>query len=410
MTAPASVLIVGGGIAGVTTARQLRASGFTGSIRIVEGESICYDRPPLSKGAFIQGASVESLAFATSDEYAQQGIEVIAGVRVTDVRAPGHTVGGVTLSDGRTFDAEAIVLASGARARRPAFAAVAQSRVLRTYDDAMLLRAAATPGAVVAVVGAGFIGSELASGLVDLGATVILVDRNQVPGSRILGHALAAYLHAMHGAHGVEVRVGSVVSADTEGERVSAVLDDGSSVSADVMVVGAGIEIDTALATSAGAEVDAAIVVDENGRTSVAGVWAVGDATQRRGADGVLAPPAGHWEAAELDGRAVAADILGSSAPTPRGAGWFWSDRYGIHLEVVGRLVGTGSEIVRWAEPERPAAVFRVDDGVLVGAASIDDPNTVRAARRLIDQRITVSAADLADPSVSLRGLLRPAH
>ncbi|GGA62492.1 hypothetical rubredoxin/ferredoxin reductase [Pseudoclavibacter endophyticus] len=412
MTAAASVVIVGGGIAGVTTARQLRAGGFGGSIRIVESEPLCYDRPPLSKAAFVEGASLASLAFATADEYAGQDIEVVADVRATGIEAPGGATGSVTLSDGRVLEAEAIVLATGAQARSPSFPGgdLPIVGVLRGYRDAVRLRAAVSPGARVLVVGAGFIGAELTSGLVELGAQVVLVDRNPVPGSRVLGGTLAGYLHGMHAAHGVDVRVGSVVDAAVEGVRVRARLDDGSSIAVDAVVVGAGIAIDTSLAASAGAEIDDAIIVDGAGRTSVAGVWAAGDATRRRGPDGSVAAPIGHWEAAELDGRAVAADILSASQPTLRGAGWYWSDRYGIHLEVTGRLVGEGTEVVRWAEPGRPAAVFRLDGAALVGAASIDDSNAVRASRRLIDQRIPLTAAQLADPAVSLRDLLRKAR
>jgi len=406
VTAPASVVVVGGGIAGVTAARQLRAGGFAGTIRIVEAEPLCYDRPPLSKAAFVDGAGIESLAFATADEYAAAGIEVIAGVRAAGIRA-----GAVALADGRVLEAEGIVLATGARARPPAFPGgdLPAVGVLRDYADAMRLRAAASPGATAVVVGAGLVGAELASGLTELGARVVLVDPDPVPGARAFGDALAGHLHAMHAAHGVDVRVGAVVRAEAEGDRVAVRLDDGASVSADAVVVATGIEVDTSLAESAGVEVDRGIVVDDAGRTSLPGVWAVGDATRRRRPDGVLAPPDGHWEAAELDGRAVAADILGAQ-PASRGAGWYWSDRYGVHVEVVGRLVGDGVEIVRRAGSGLPAAVLRLDEGMLVGAASIDDPNTVRAARRLIDRRVPVTAAELADPALSLRDLLRAAR
>ena len=411
MSAPASVAIVGGGIAGVTTARELRGGGFDGSITVVEAGPACYDRPPLSKAAFVDGASLDSLRFATAEEFAAQRIEVVTGNRAIGLAAPGERDGRVTLDDGGTLEAAGIVLATGARARRPAFpgADLPAIGVLRDYADASRLRAAAHPGSTVLVVGAGFIGAELASGLLALGAGVVLADRNAVPGARVLGATLATQLHAMHAAHGVDVRIASVIGAEAADDRVLVRLDDGSTVTADAVVVGVGIEIDTSLAEAAGAEVDGGIVVDEAGRTSVPGIWAVGDATRRRLPGGDLAFGAGHWEAAVLDARGTASAILGGE-PAARGASWFWSDRYGIHLEVVGRLVGDGEEVVRRAEPGRPAAVLRVADGRLVGAASIDDPNTVRAARRLIDQRVPVTTTALADPAVSLRDLLRAAR
>lgn len=414
MNAIASVVIVGGGIAGVTVARELRAGGFAGGLTIVEGEPACYDRPPLTKAAFVEGASLESLAFATPEAYAEQRIDIAADVRAIAVE-PGSAggPGRVRLADGRVLEADAIVLATGVRARPASFPGgdLAEVGVLRDYRDAVRVRALARPGSTILVVGAGLIGAELTSGLVALGARVVLVDPQPTPGAAVLGETLARCLHAMHAAHGVEVRRAAVTSVAKRAGGVLVALDDGTSVEADAVVVGAGIAVDPALAGSAGLADPAAggsIVVDAAGRTAVPGIWAAGDATWRRDEAGSLAPCAGHWEAARLDGAAVAADILGLPMP-PRGADWYWSDRYGAHVEVVGRLVGDGVEVVRWAQPDRPAAVFRIADGLLVGAASIDDPMTVRAARRLIDQRVPLTEAQLADPGVRLRDLLRSA-
>ena len=116
---------------------------------------------------------------------------------------------------------------------------------------------------------------------------------------------------------------------------------------------------------------------------------------------GVVLPAAAHWEAARLDGQDAAARLLGR-APAPRGAAWYWTDRYGSHIEIVGNLVGEGVEIVRPG-----VAVFRVEGDRLVGAATVDDPMTVRAARRIIDRDVRVDRDALADPSVSLRRMLR---
>ncbi|HWL02568.1 MAG TPA: FAD-dependent oxidoreductase [Microbacteriaceae bacterium] len=413
MNAIASVVIVGGGIAGVTTARELRSGGFAGTITIVESEPACYDRPPLTKAAFVDAASLESLAFATPEEYAAQHIDVLTGVRATAIVRGERPGGCVRLADGRTLDADAIVLATGVRAHAPTFdgGALPEVSVLRVYADALRVRELATPGATIVVVGAGLIGAELTSGLVALGAHVVLVDPQPVPGAAGLGETLAGYLHGLHAAHGVDVRQATVTAVTARDDGVLVALDDGGTLPAHAVVVGAGIAVDPALPATAGLADPAAggsIVVDAAGRTTSPGVWAAGDATWRRAEDGSLAPCAGHWEAARLDGVAVAADILGTSAPA-RGADWYWSDRYGAHIEVVGRLVGDGTEVVRWAAPGRPDAVFRVADGLLVGAASVDDPMTVRAARRLIDQRVPVAPDRLADPAVRLRDLLRGA-
>lgn len=414
MNAIASVVIVGGGIAGVTTARELRSGGFDGAVTIIESEPACYDRPPLTKAAFVEGAGLESLAFATPEEYAAQRIDVLAGACATAVE-PGAegAAGRVRLADGRTLEADAMVLATGVRARRPAFPGgdLAAVGVIRDYRDAVRVRELARPGTTILVAGAGLIGAELSSGLVALGARVVLADPHPLPGAAAFGETLATYLHSMHAAHGVDVRQSAVSAVQEASDGLLVMLDDGAAIAAHAVVVGTGIAVDPTLARSAGIAdpaADGAIVVDAAGRTRAPGIWAAGDATWRRDEAGSLVPCSGHWEAARLDGVAVAADILGR--PTPqRGPDWYWSDRYGVHVEAVGRLVGEGAEVVRFAESGQPTAVFRIADGLLVGAASIDDPMTVRAARRLIDQRVPVTEAELADPGVRLRDLLRGA-
>ena len=412
MNAIASVVIVGGGIAGVTTARELRTGGFDGTVTIVEGEPACYDRPPLTKAAFVDGADLDSLAFATPDEYAAQRIDVLTGTRATAVEPGARGAAGlVRLADGRTLEAGAIVLATGVRARPPAFPGgdLAAVGVVRDYRDAARVRELARPGTTILVAGAGLIGAELSSGLVALGARVVLADPHQLPGAAVFGETLATYLHSMHAAHGVEVRRSAVSAVEEAADGLLVMLEDGETIAAHAVVVGAGIAVDPTLARSAGIAdpaADGSIVVGAGGRTPAPGIWAAGDTTWRRDETGALVPCAGHWEAARLDGVSVAADILGRPAP-PRGADWYWSDRYGVHVEVVGRLVGEGSEVVRFGDSGQPSAVFRTLDGLLVGAASVDDPMTVRAARRLIDQRVPVTEAELADPGVRLRDLLR---
>ena len=321
----ASVVIVGGGIAGVTVARELRAGGFDRAVTIVEGEPACYDRPPLTKAAFVDGASLESIAFATPDVYATERIEVRVNARAVAISPPNlDGAGQVRLADGSVLDADAIVIATGVRARPPAFPGSNLSAVgvLRDYADAVRTRALARPGAAILVAGAGLIGAELTSGLVALGVRVTLVDPHPMPGAPVLGDTLGGYLHSMHAAHGVDVRQAIVDGVVEAGDRLVVTLDDGATIDADAVVVGAGVTVDPTLALSAGIADHAAggaIVVDDAGQTAVQRIWAAGDATWRRDTAGGLVPSAGHWEAARLDGIAVAVDILGGTAPT-RGA------------------------------------------------------------------------------------------
>ncbi|HKX67678.1 MAG TPA: oxidoreductase C-terminal domain-containing protein, partial [Intrasporangium sp.] len=138
--------------------------------------------------------------------------------------------------------------------------------------------------------------------------------------------------------------------------------------------------------------------------TSNPAVLAIGDATEMR-TDGVVQPRAEHWEAARLDGERAAATILGNPTPTPT-ASWFWTDRHGLHVEVVGDL-GAGQVVMRGTLGAPPFSAFAIRDGVVVGAVAVDDSKAVRAARRLIDRAIPVDPEAVADPSTDLRRLLR---
>ncbi|MBK0422022.1 FAD-dependent oxidoreductase [Leucobacter sp. CSA2] len=403
-----SVLIIGAGLAGFSAATQLRALGHEAPIMIVDSEAGSYDRPPLSKKLFTEDFSLDRLAFATAEELAEKRIVPRFGAAAMTL---DPATGEVGLDDGTMLRADTILLATGGRARRLPIpgADLPGVHVLRTWDDAVGLRSAVQPGSRVAVVGAGLIGAELASSLRDAGAEVTLVDPVPVPLVPAIGELLAARLHEMHAPRGIRVVTG-MTRAFVEANGALAVEVDGAEgapiapIPADVIVVGVGIIPNTGLAEAAGLEVDNGIIVDERYRTSAARVYAAGDVARTRSADGELERREEHWDAAQVSGKRVAAAILGEELPE-RGASWFWSDRHGIHLEATGRLSGTGEIVVRHGG-EHPA-VFLIEDGLLRGAAAIDDTQLVRAARRIIDQRIPVAAAELADSNVQLRSLLK---
>ncbi|AHH17693.1 putative putidaredoxin reductase [Nocardia nova SH22a] len=399
-----SVVVVGGGIAGVSTAGALRAGGFTGDVTVVDAGECPYDRPPLSKGFLAGTVELERIALQPPQWYDEQKVRLAARRTVTALR-PGE--GAVELSDGSTLSADRVVLATGGLAARPPIPGLDGPRVhvLRTVDDALRLRAELRPGARVLIVGAGLIGAEVASTAVDLGCSVDLIDPVSPPLRAVVGDRLADWLHERHRQRGVRTRQVTLESLQDNGSAAQARTSDGESGDFDVVVLGVGMVPDTALATAAGLRTDRGVLVDENLVTGNPSVLAVGDAARVQ-RDGTVLPRTEHWEQAQRDGQRAAATILGS-APPAEGAAWFWTDRHGSHVEVTGSLGAAETTVVRGEFGSPQFAVLGLARGLVVGAAGVDDSATVRAARRLIDRRIAVDADALADPRTDLRALLR---
>ena len=408
MSTPSAVVVVGGGLAGVSAAGELRARGFEGEITLVDGGPAPYDRPPLSKAFMFGTADEADLALAKPDWYLAQRVTLRTGVAVTALK-PNEGV--VELADGTRLDADVTILTTGAGARPLPVpgGGLPQVHLLRTIDDARALKARLVPGARLVVIGAGLIGAETASAALQLGASVTLVDPIDPPIAPAVGPELARYLHDQHAANGIDVHTAGVAEIrSTDDDSVVVVLTTGDELPADAVLVGIGSIPSTELAETAGLDVDGGVLVDENLRTSHPAVYAAGDVARRRDADGTLHRREEHWEAAQLNGRAVAARVLGED-PEPECAGWFWSDRHGIHVQGVGSMTAEGETVIRpYADDAtRPQMAFRVRGNTLVGAAFIDGGAAVRAARIIIDRALPVDPAALADPTVNLRKLAK---
>jgi NADPH-dependent 2,4-dienoyl-CoA reductase/sulfur reductase-like enzyme len=399
--------IVGGGLAGFTVARELRSRGFDGTLRIVDPQGLPYDRPPLSK-AYLDGRTTpEALQLAPASWFADNAVEIVEDAAVG--LAAGR--GCVRLASGSELPSDAVVLATGGRARKLPIPGGRLPGVvtLRTRADAEILRRQLRPGARIAIVGAGLIGAEVASTAVKAGAHVTLIDPVPIPLIPAVGEELAETLHRMHAAHGVDVLVGTPTRISAARDALLVDLDapaGPTSVATDIVLTAVGIDIDTTLADSIQLPVESGIEVDPGGATANPAVWAAGDGIRIRDANGLLGRRGEHWEAAIHSGTAVACGILGE--PTPeRPPAWFWTDRYGVHAEAVGSMSAPGRTVLRESTGHQRVA-FRLDhDGTLVGCATIDSGKTLRAARQLIARGVRVDPVHLADPSVDLKKLAR---
>lgn len=408
---PNRVVIVGGGIGGVSLAGALRAGGHKGEIVLIEEAELPYDRPPLSK-AFLAGErTLKDLALQPPEWYADHDITLLAPAHVAAITPAEESVRVVVNGHdgGHSVEATQVVLATGGQAALPPIPGLAETsetgrvHTLREHRDAELLRTALTPGARLLVVGAGLIGAEVASTALGLDCSVVLADPADPP-LAAAGVEVASWLHGQHHVHGAETVTTSLESLrPTEAGIEAQLLGEDTPREFDAVLIGVGITPRTQLAEAAGLDVDRGVLVDELHRTSHPRVLAIGDVARTRGADGHRSE---HWDAAKRDGERAAATILGAPAPAAA-APWWWSDRHGHHVEGIGEMRPGVRPVVRGQVGEPPFTTFAVDGARVIGAVAVDDPQAIRAARRLIERGIEVDPDRLADPATDLRKLLR---
>jgi NADPH-dependent 2,4-dienoyl-CoA reductase/sulfur reductase-like enzyme len=355
------VAVVGASLAGLSAARCLRKQGFDGRLILIGDEPHRpYDRPPLSK-EFLAGTMDES-ALSLEADGEDLGAEWLLGMRATGFDRDERLV---RLADGSAVRADGFVIATGAAARTlPGAEGLAGVHTLRTLDDARALRDDLARGGRLVVIGGGFIGAEVASTAYALGLEVTVVEVAPTPLAGPLGHEMGTVVSSLHADHGVRLLCGVGVKGLTGAERVEAVLlEDGSSLPADTVVVGVGARPNTEWLHGSGIALDNGVTCGQDGRTSVAGVVAVGDCANW------YDPAAGqhrrveHWTGAlERPAAAVATLLSGGAAePGPVRPPYFWSDQYGVKIQFAGHAAAADSVTVEEgsADDRSLLAVYR---------------------------------------------------
>ncbi|MGW4172045.1 NAD(P)/FAD-dependent oxidoreductase [Streptomyces chartreusis] len=356
-----TVAVVGGSLAGLSAARSLRKQGYDGRL-VVIGDELHrpYDRPPLSK-EFLAGTLGEpELALETDDEDLRA--EWLLGTRAV---ALDHAERTLRLADGRQVRADGFVIATGAAARTlPGSAGLAGVHTLRTLDDARALRDELTLGGRLVVIGGGFIGAEVASTARALGLEVTVVEAAPAPLAGPLGEAMGAVVSALHADHGVTLLCGVGVKGLSGERRVDAVLlEDGRTVPADIVVVGVGARPNVEWLEGSGVVLDNGVKCGADGRTSLAGVVAVGDCANWYDPRAGLHRRVEHWTGArERPDAAIAALLAGGAVepgmPRPP---YFWSDQYGVKIQFAGHAAGADSVTIEDGTPDERnvLAVYR---------------------------------------------------
>ncbi len=400
-------VIVGAGQAGGWAARTLRDEGFDGRVVVVGDEPHPpHERPPLSKGILLGEAERDSCLLWPPRELEDAGIELRLGERVAAIDPDRHAL---TLESGETLEWSRLLLATGGAARTLDVEGSDLEGVLtlRTIADCEELRPRLSAGASVLVVGAGWIGLEVAAAARKKGADVTVVEAADRVCARALTPGMSEWVLRLHRNRGVDVRLGESVSR-FEGDRRlrRAVLGDGSEAPCDVCVVGIGMTPGTSLADAAGLDVDDGIVTDEFGRTSHPDVFAAGDVASHPN------PVLGRrlrlesWENAQNQAINTARAMLGKGAPYAE-IPWFWSDQYDVNIQLMGLPETWTETAVRGDRDEGAFVEFYLDDGRLRGAAAVNNARDLRFSRRLMMADRTYDPSALADPGVRLQSLLR---
>lgn len=336
------VLIVGASVAGIGCANELRRCGFAGGITLVDGQPhLPYDRPPLSKAALSGGDAAQHFRFHEAEHYALTQLDLRLGSPAAALDAAAREL---TLRDGARLRADAIVIATGARARQfPSMRAAGPVHTVRDFDDAAGLRAMLHAGLHLAIIGGGFIGAEVASSAIARGLRVTIVEADKLPFLRVLGPEVAARLAALHRANGVELRCGTTVERIDQlasGKR-RLELSAGPAIEADLVVAGLGALPNVEWLAGSGLAIDDGVTCDAQGRTSAGGVFAAGDAAAWWDAASGRHERHEHWTAAREQSRIVAQAIVGAGeARWPDFVPYFWSDMHGKRVQMLGATRG----------------------------------------------------------------------
>jgi NADPH-dependent 2,4-dienoyl-CoA reductase/sulfur reductase-like enzyme len=376
------IVIAGGGLAAQRCTETLRRLGHEGTIRMVcEEPRLPYNRPPLSKEVLREEAAEEKLSFRAEEWFADKGVEAILGVAVSGLDADARRV---ELSDGSALPYEQLVIATGARPRvLPALAGYENVSTLRTLEDSQHLRALLQSGGRLLIVGAGFIGQEVAAAARAHGVAVTVIEAEPLPMHGLLGREIGTWFAAVHRQEGVELVLGhSVAQVHGSGRVEEVTLDDGRAIATDHVLVAIGV--DPALAWAAPAGLPAGgIPVDAGGRSTMPGVLAAGDAAAFHDAFLGRHALSGHWEAAGRQGAAVAHAIVGAPLPAPALSS-FWSDQYGMRINYLGHASLADAVVIDGDLEQRDFLVTYTRGGLPVAALSVGRPQALGEMRDLL--------------------------
>jgi 3-phenylpropionate/trans-cinnamate dioxygenase ferredoxin reductase subunit len=406
MASEQTFVIVGASLAGAKAAEMLRTEGFEGRVVLIGEETERpYERPLLSKDYLRGDKPAAKLYVHDEDFYADNDIELMTGTRVESLDPGAHVV---ILAGGRRMGYSRLLLATGAAPRRLPLPGADLPGVayLRVMGDSDALRDAITAASRVVVIGAGWIGSEVAASARQLGAQVAIVAPEAVPLERVLGLEIGGIYRDLHTEHGVDLHLSTQIEAivGNGGAAAGVRTTGGSVIEGDLIVVGVGVSPRDELAREAGLSVENGIVVDEFLATSAADVFAAGDVAATWNPRYNMRIRMEHWANAQNQGQSAARNMLGQDAAYTK-LPYFYSDQYDLSMEYNGYAVDWDRVVVRGDGPGRQFLAFWLKDGHVLACMNANTWDQGDAIKALVRSAATVDPDRLADLSVPLADL-----
>lgn len=400
--ADAPIVIVGAGHAGVHAAARLVEHESPGGIVLIdEDDAEPYERPPLSKDLLKSGATPKFPRLRKSSYYGDNGIERMTGRSVVAI---DRTARAVTLDDESTVSYHRLVLSTGSSPRTLPVPGgdLPGVVVLKTLKDSAFIRTKLVPGSRIVIIGAGYIGLEVAAAAVEAGSEVVLLEMQDRAMSRVTSRPVAEFFESLHAAHGVRFVFGaSVVAVRESGNALEVVCADGNTHAADLVVVGIGVSPNQEVAEAAGLACSDGIIVDEHARTSDPSIYAAGDATRftcpREGVSLRLECVQNAISQAD----AAANHIMGLPASEPE-IPWFWTVQHGVRLQTAGVRNADDDIVIRGDPDAGRFSVLYLRDGRLAAIDTVRSLKDFVAGKKLIASRVPVDVRLSADPAVPL--------
>ena len=402
MAAEQTFVIVGGGMAGAKAAETLREEGFDGRIVLIGAESLRpYERPPLSKD-YLRGETEQEKVHVHSEAYyGEHDIDLRLGREVSRLDTGSREA---TLDDGETLRYDRLLLATGAEPRRLPIPGADLDGVLylRTVPDSDRIRERLDRGGSLVVVGAGWIGAEVAASARQRGMEVTIVEPMSVPLERVLGPEMGAFYRDVHADQGVRLLLGTGVEGFEGGTAVERVrTNDGQTLDCDAVVVGVGVKPRTALAEAAGLAMGDGVLADELLQTSAEGVFAAGDVVSAQHPFYGQRIRVEHGANALEQGPAAARNMLGAGAPYDK-LPYFFSDQYDVGMEYAGYATSWDRVVVRGDLAGREFIAFWLAGDRVLAGMNVNVWDVTDTIQRLIRERVAIDDRRLADPDVPL--------